>query len=643
MTTRIRNISFRIFPVMLAFACIPPCRGQMNNGTNAPMDENPKPTWETQKQARTFQFGIPAPRGQITDRNGFPLAQSRLSYNLALQFPTPVDWKDARVLSFAHQQITFAKGLLGHDISVSDQTILNHYRNRGLLPLTLIEDLRPEELASARRGLTSALVLQQVYARFYPNGELASHIIGYTGKEAPLSVRPIENKDLIFTESEGRDGVEQAFDFQLKGQPGSLHVTYDADGNKSSERVAEPPVPGDNVITTIDQNLQRICEKVLKENCKRGAIVVIDPWTGEIHAMASWPEYNPNHFVPVLNPEIYRQVSEDPSTPLLPRAFRSAYPPGSTFKTFVGLSGFQSGKLTPKDIYSGPTAIDVGNVTFHNWKKTDAGRLNFVEALTQSCNTWFIQAGLKIGAPNIIEWTNRLGLGKKTGIPLKGEVQGNIPNDEYFLRVQKRKILKGDLANMSIGQSDIIISPLQMAQAYGVIATGGQFHQTRLVKQIQGLDNKVVSAYPDRIRDDLQIKPEIMETLRKALIAVTEDGQGTAHHAQVKGTTVAGKTGTAQWGPKNKQRTAAWFAGFVPAEHPQYAFAAVYEGEPGDNTIHGGSHAAPLIGKVLQEVYGSKEEKESASKASESSDQRDQPDKMEKSKDPDQPPADQSN
>ena len=140
-----------------------------------------------------------------------------------------------------------------------------------------------------------------------------------------------------------------------------------------------------------------------------------------------------------------------------------------------------------------------------------------------------------------------------------------------MLRVQKRKILKGDVANMSIGQGDIKITPLQMAQAYGVIATGGQFHQTRLVKQIQGLDNKVVAAYPDRIRDDLQIKPEDLETLRKALIAVTEDGQGTAHLAQVKGTTVAGKTGTAQWGPANKQRTAAWFAGFVPAEGSRQA------------------------------------------------------------------------
>lgn len=594
-------------------------------GTNEPVDENPKPTWETQKQARTYQLGIPAPRGQITDRNGYPFAQNRLSYNLVLQFPSSTDWDDAKALSFARQQITFAKGFLGRPITLSDQAILTHYRNRALLPLPLIEDLRPEELAAARRGLTPNLQLQQVYARLYPNGELASHIIGYTGKEAPLSTRPIENKDLIFTESEGREGIEQTFDFQLKGKPGSLHVTYDAEGRKTSERIAQPPVPGDNVITTLDQNLQRICEKVLKENAKRGAIVFIDPWTGEIHAMASWPEYNPNHFVPTINSQIYKQLSDDPDVPLLPRAYRSSYPPGSTFKTYVGLSGFQSGKLKADDTYTGPQAIDIGNFTFHNWKKYSVGKLNFVEALTQSCNTWFIQAGIKIGAPSMIEWTRRLGLGRKTGIPLKAETDGNIPDDAYMLRVQKRKILKGDVANMSIGQGDIKISPLQMAQAYGVIGTGGQFHQTRLVKQIQGIDNKVVAAYPDRVRDDLQIKPEDMETLRKALVAVTEDGEGTAHHAQVEGYHVAGKTGTAQWGPTNKQRTAAWFAGFVPAENPQYAFAAVYEGEPGDNSIHGGSHAAPLIGKVLAEVYGSKKSGKSKEKESSQDQSADKP------------------
>lgn len=153
------------------------------------------------------------------------------------------------------------------------------------------------------------------------------------------------------------------------------------------------------------------------------------------------------------------------------------------------------------------------------------------------------------------------------------------------------------------------------------------------MKQIQGIDNKVVAAYPDRVRDDLQIKPEDMETLRKALVAVTEDGEGTAHHAQVEGYHVAGKTGTAQWGPTTKQRTAAWFAGFVPAENPQYAFAAVYEGEPGDNSIHGGSHAAPLIGKVLAEVYGSKKSEKSKEKES-SQDQS--ADKPKEAKEPDQ-------
>jgi penicillin-binding protein 2 len=611
--------------ILAAFHGASPTAKAQILGTNTPVDENPKPTWETQKQARTYQLGIPAPRGQITDRNGYPFAQNRLSYNLVLQFPSSTDWDDAKALSFARQQITFAKGFLGRPFTLSDQAILTHYRNRALLPLPLIEDLRPEELAAARRGITPNLQLQQVYARLYPNGELASHIIGYTGKEAPLSTRPIENKDLIFTENEGREGIEQTFDFQLKGKLGSLHVTYDAEGRKTSERIAQPPVPGDNVITTLDQNLQRICEKVLKENAKRGAIVFIDPWTGEIHAMASWPQYNPNHFVPTINPQIYKQLSDDPDVPLLPRAYRSSYPPGSTFKTYVGFSGFQSGKLKADDTYTGPQAIDTGNFTFHNWKKYSVGKLNFVEALTQSCNTWFIQAGIKIGAPSMIEWTRRLGLGKKTGIPLKAETEGNIPDDAYMLRVQKRKILKGDVANMSIGQGDIKISPLQMAQAYGVIGTGGQFHQTRLVKQIQGIDNKVVAAYPDRVRDDLQIKPEDMETLRKALVAVTEDGEGTAHHAQVEGYHVAGKTGTAQWGPTNKQRTAAWFAGFVPAENPQYAFAAVYEGEPGDNSIHGGSHAAPLIGKVLAEVYGTKKSEKSKEKDSSSEQSTDKP------------------
>ncbi len=577
-------------------------------GIDEPLVENPKPTWETQLQARTFQFSVPAPRGQITDRYGKPLAQTRISYNLALQFPTPLSLTNDKALAFAKQHITFAQGLLKHPITISDQAIVNHYRNRGLLPLDLIEDLSPEELEITKRGLSPYLTVRQTFFRYYPKNSLASHLIGYTGRQAPLSTRLIENKDFLFPEIEGREGIEQVFDSQLKGHAGSFFVTYDQSGKKSSERTSQTPVSGNNVITTIDQDLQALCEKVLHENCKRGAIVFIDPSSGEILAMASQPGFNPNDFVPIINPKTFEQLTKDPDVPLLPRAFRSAYPPGSSFKPVVGIAALESGLIGPSDTFHCPPTFDVGNVTFHNWKKVDAGKLNFVQALTQSCNTWFYQCGLKIKAKPIIEWAQHLGLGHRTGIPLRAEVKGNIPDDAYMLRVQHRKILPGDIANMSIGQGDILITPLQAAQEMAIIAAGGIFHQTRLIKQIQTPDNKVIVAYPDRVRSNLNMDPNVLSTLREAMVGVTEDAQGTAHRAQVPGIHVAGKTGTAQWGPKNKQRTAAWFIGFAPADHPQYAFAAVYEGEPGDNNVHGGSQAAPLIGKVLQQLFAKQKE-----------------------------------
>ena len=567
--------------------------------------ENPRPTWETQKQARTFALRIPAPRGQITDRKGRPLAQNRLSYNLAVSFPTPLNLDDNGALSFARQQINLAERILGRSIPISDQSILTHYQNRGLLPMDIVEDLKPGEMAVVQRGLTPNLILRQTYARIYPRGTLAAHIIGYTGIRAPLSVRPIENKDLIFPESEGKEGIEYMFDGELTGQQGVLHMTFDPDGNKMSERIASPPVPGYNVILTIDNDLQHLCEEVLAKNSKRGALVIIEPATGEILAMASHPTFDPNEFVPRVPVEIFNRYSNDPSAPLYPRAFRAAYPPGSTFKTFTGFAALESGVITPSTRVSCPTAFSVGNHVFNNWKKSHAGNLNFVQAMEQSCNTWFYQVGIKTGSGPIINYAHRLGLGRRTGIPVKAEATGNIPTDDYMLRVHRREIKNGDVANMSIGQGDILISPLQMAQAMGAIGMSGQFHQTRLVKQIQSIDNSVVTAYPPRLRDTIPITPEIDATLREALVAVTEGGQGTGHRAKVKGIKVAGKTGTAQWG----ERTAAWFAGFMPAENPQYAFAAVYEGSPREK-VGGGSHAAPIIGKVFNAVYSGKLEAE---------------------------------
>lgn len=595
-------MTFRLASMVLAASALASSGAVVDNTGSV---ENPKPTWETQRQARTFSLLIPAPRGQITDRNGLPLAQTRLSYNLAITFPTPLDWPDEKILSFARRQIALASSTINRDIRVSDAAILNHYKNRGVLPLDIALDLLPQEMNAFTKAAPPNQVLRQTYVRFYPNGPLAAHIIGYTGPRAPLSQRPIENNDLIFPESEGREGLEQIFDKELRGTPGLLQITFDAEGNKSSERIARQPVPGYNVVTTLDLAVQQAAEDALDKGCKRGAIASIDPNSGEILALASKPSFNPNDFVPAVRPSVFQAYSKDPSNPLLPRSFRSAYPPGSTFKTFVGFAGLESGRITEEERFACPTSFAVGNHVFRNWKKVDAGRLNFKEALTQSCNTWFYQAGLKIGSEPIIDFSKRLGLGRRTGIPLRAEAAGNIPDDDYMMRVHKRTIKGGDIANMAIGQGDILISPLQMAQAMAVLANGGKVHQPRLVLQVQNIGNEVIAAYPDRVRDEIPVAPAVREELRRALVAVTSDGQGTAHRAKVKGIDVAGKTGTAQWGPKDRQRIAAWFAGFLPADAPRYAFAAVYEGEPNVKSIGGGSHAAPMIGQMFKQVYHS--------------------------------------
>jgi penicillin-binding protein 2 len=361
-------------------------------------------------------------------------------------------------------------------------------------------------------------------------------------------------------------------------------------------------VPGDNVITTLDLRLQELAEKALDAKAKRGAIVILDPNNGDILAMASRPSYDPNLFIPSISAEKFKALQDDPDIPLLPRAFRSSYPPGSTFKVAVGLAALESGAIRPEDQYQCVPAIDIGNVTFHNWKKENRGPLNFVQAMTESCDTWFYQVGIKTGAEPIIDWALRLGFGAKCGIPLRGEVEGRVPNDQYMKTTHGRKLLNGDIANLSIGQGDTQVTPLQMAQAMAIIANGGTFFQTRLIHQVQTYNNEIVSAYQVRAKRTLDASPETMDQLRTAMIEVVNGPGGTAHQASLDNVEVAGKTGTAQWGPKTKERTAAWFAGFLPADQPQYAFASLYEGDVGSKE-HGGTTAAPMIAEIFKQIY----------------------------------------
>jgi len=566
------------------------------------LDEEIVPTFETQKLARTYILDIPAPRGQITDRNGAPLAQNQLSYNLAINFPTPLEFSDAQTLDFAHRQIAAATKLIGRQIRVPDEAILRHYHNRGILPFEIATNLSAEEYDAAKAHLPPEMTLRGVYLRVYPQGKIAGQIVGYTGRTGRNPDGIIDNHETIWPETEGREGIEQTFNAMLTGKHGEYKMTFDKDGRKTSEKIVSPPIPGHTVVTTLDLRLQELAEKALEAKAKRGAIVIMDPNNGDILALASWPNYNPNLFVPSISPEKFKALQDDPGIPLLPRAFRSSYPPGSTFKVAVGIAALESGAVTPSEQYQCVPSIQIGNLTFHNWKKSDRGFLNFVQALTESCDTWFYQVGIKTGAEPIIDWAQRLGFGAKCGIPIRGEVEGRVPNDSYMKTTHGRKLLNGDIANLSIGQGDTQVTPLQMAQAMSIVANGGTFYQTRLVQQVQSIDGGIVTAYNVREKKTLNFSSETTAQLRTGMVDAVNASTGTAHAASLETVTVAGKTGTAQWGPKNKERTAAGFAGYVPAEKPQYAFAALYEGDVGVKA-HGGTVAAPMIAQVLKELY----------------------------------------
>src|SRR5216117_1718600 len=560
------------------------------------------PTFETQKLARTYILDVPAPRGQITDRNGAPLAQNRLSYNLVVNFPTPPDFSDAQALTFTREKIGKASDLIGRKLRISDDAILRHYRNRGIMPLEIAQNLSQQEYEKIKDQLPAGMTVRPIYVRVYPNGKVAGQIIGYTGKTGRNPDGIVDNHETLWPETEGREGLEQTFNDMLTGKHGEYKLTFDKDGRKTSEKLITPPEPGYNVVTTLDLHLQELAEKALEAKAKRGAIVIVDPNNGDILALASWPTYDPNLFVPSISAEQLKALQDDPDIPLLPRAYRSAYPPGSTFKIAVGIAALESGAVHSDDRFECVPSIQIGNLTYHNWKKGDRGALNFVQALTESCDTWFYQAGIKTGAEPIIEWALKLGFGAKCGIPLRGEVEGRVPNDEYMKATHGRRLLNGDIANMSIGQGDIEVTPLQLAQAMGIIANGGTFYQTRLVQQVQTFDGQIATAYQVRAKRTLDLSSETLDQLRTGMIDVVNGGGGTAHQASLDNVEVAGKTGTAQWGPKNKERTAAWFAGFLPADHPQYAFAALYEGDVG-STVHGGSTAAPMVADVFKEIY----------------------------------------
>lgn len=566
----------------------------------------------TLREARTLKLEIAAPRGQIVDRNGIPLAQNRVVNYLALNFPILNPATDEAIIAFARARINEVNTLLGKQWDVPNDRIVAHYKDRRWLPLVFsVEDglsieLKPEEMEKLQSLMDKGLMLHPTFLRVYPKNDVACHIIGYTGRRQPLPTGPINEGEPLIEEPVGRSGLELSFENDLRGKPGMINLLFNPDGTKLNEEVLRRPIPGNNVVTTLDFGFQVFAENALKRHAQNGgAMVILDVRNGDILALASNPGFDLNEFIPGMSKARFEELKNDPKSPLLGRAYQGNYFPASTFKIVTALAGLESNKVPENKFYYCDTSFTIGDRTFHNWNtKTAEGDLNVVGAIKRSCNTYFYQAAMDIGTADIIAMSERMGFGQPTGIPLGGEAKGFVPTDAFYMQRYKHRILPGILASISIGQV-VEASPLQVAQCMATVADGMNMPKVRLVKQVQDLNDNVLQAWTPDVRKQVNLRQDARDAVVKGMIAVVNSPGGTGHNAQVEGVQVAGKTGTAQWKlyeDESKNRRLAWFTGFLPAQNPLYAFAVVYEGAPGEN-VSGGAIAAPIVQEVFEKIY----------------------------------------
>ena len=555
----------------------------------------------TRKDARALTLKIPAPRGQIVDRDGLPIAQTQVAYQVAVLFQQFENAEREFVINWARTRIDALRTLVKSQVTLTDDEIFEHYRHRRWLPLAVSGCLDAKQASAIESKLMSGLVLHPIYRRFYPQGDLAAHIIGYAGSIGKLPTGPINFNEPMWEESEGRAGFEKLFNSQLTGEPGTKRLLFDENGSKLLEEEVKRPRAGGTLVTTLNLGWQKLAEQTLREGCKRGAFIMIDVVTGEVLVMASRPSFDLNRFIPNINEAEFKALEGDPAQPLFGRAFQSAYPPASTYKAIVALAALDRGTVTEDSLIDCPAAISVGTATFNNWTKVPEGPINVKRALARSCNTWFYQVGISVGSTAFLNLSRQLGYGDRTGLPLIGESPGLVPNDAWMLKNEKRKILDGDTANLSIGQGSLLASPLQVAQAMAGIANGGALPKLRLIRQVQDSRGRVIQAPMPERRNELRVDPKSIEVVRQGMADVVNSGGGTGHGAGLEYTTLCGKTGTAQWGPKAKNQRLAWFAGFLPLENPRYAFAVLYEGSPGE-VVSGGRMAAPMVRKFFKGI-----------------------------------------
>jgi penicillin-binding protein 2 len=532
-------------------------------------------------------------RGLIYDRNGVLLANNVPSFTLYVSLE---DVKDRELL------ITQLSSLLG----LEEELVRKKLTARGNKQLPRkVKDrltLREATLIESHRLDLPGVMVQVESQRNYPGGVTASHLLGYVGEVSPDQLEKPEFADLHQGSIVGQYGVEKFFDRLVRGQAGQKSIEVDAVGHEKRTVVVEEPHSGDNLYLTIDSRLQKVAETLLGD--ETGAIVALDPRTGDVLAMASRPGFDPNILSRELTPKQWAEIVQDEGRPLNNRASQGQYPPGSVFKVMMAAAALETNTVTPSTTIHCNGGYQFGRRLYHDWKAGGHGSVDLRRALVQSCDVYFYTVGQRMGIEVMASYAHQFGLGEETGIELPSERIGIVPSEAWKRKAKNEPWLPGETISASIGQGYVNVTPLQMASLIGTVANNGVTYRPRLVQAVM---DRATGELKQRLAVSsrtLKLKPGTLPLIKEALAGVVKEG--TATKAQSALVTIAGKTGTAQMtalrtGPEKdipkKFRDHAWFVAFAPVDAPTIAVAVL-----GEHMGHGGSAAAPLA-KELIETY----------------------------------------
>ena len=573
---------------------------------------------------RTAIVPIVPNRGVIMDRNGVVLATNYSAYTLEI---TP-----SKVVVPLDEVIEKLSELI--DIQGRDKRRFRKLReeSKSFESVPIRTRLTDEEVArfAAQRYRFPGVEIRARLFRNYPYNELASHVIGYIGRINQSEKEKLEESENVGnyrgTDYIGKLGVEQSYERQLHGQTGVHEMETSAGGRAVRRLRSSPATPGNTVVLSIDIKLQKLVEDLFGN--RRGALVAIDPRNGEVLSFVSKPTFDPNLFVEGIDADNWQKLNESPDKPLLNRALRGTYPPGSTYKPYMALAALNTGKRSASQIVYDPGFFMFGSHRFRDDKEGGHGSVDMYKSIVQSCDTYYYTLANLMGVDLIHDQMKPLGFGQITGIDIQGESRGILPSTEWkrtnYKRAEQQRWYSGETISLGIGQGYNSFTMLQLANATATLANNGVRNRPHLVREVLDVETKQSQPITRDAPESLGLKPEDLDVVRQAMVGVNLEGTSAASFANAPYTS-AGKTGTAQvYTVKQNEkysaskiderlRDHALFIAFAPAEDPKVALAMVVE-----NAGFGAQSAAPIARRVfdfvLMGLYPSQEDLEAVQK-----------------------------